>query len=101
MKIDRLPPSVLNGDFLHCQPVEGGAVVEAPILSSEGLLPTAKVVIVCAARIPRSKCKLMVEAGINDGFCQYYQGDSLGDYQIIGPGMDKKLDSGYKNTQTN
>lgn len=96
MEIKRLPASLLNGDFLHCQPVENGPTIEAPIISSEGLLPTAKVVIVCPVRISGSKCKLRIENENADTYCQYYTGDSMGDYQIIGPGMDMKSERGYK-----
>ena len=98
MGIERIPAELLNGKSLHCQPVEGGPVLEAPIFSSEGLLPTARFVVVCPARIPGSKCDLRVKAKSDNTFCQYYKGDSMGDYQIIGPGMDKKSESGYKKT---
>ena len=96
MDLERLPDSLLGGKHLHCRPVEDGPIVEAQIFPSEGELPTARVVIVCGARLPCSKCTLRVESGSEDDHCQYYKGDSLGGYQIIGPEMDKKSDRGYK-----
>jgi hypothetical protein len=97
MKIEILPDTLLNGRFLHCQPVEGGPIVKAQILPSDReLTPTFKVAVVCGARRPCSKCELRMNAGSEDDHCQYWKGDSLGGYQIIGPGMDKKSDRGYK-----
>lgn len=96
MKVDRLPPSVLNGKFLHCQPVENGQIVEAQIIPTDGQLPTARVVIVCPVRIPGSKCKLRMKTEEGNQFCIWYKGDSLGDYQVIGLGMVNKLEGGYK-----
>ena len=95
--VERIPKSLLNGEFLHCRPVEGGAVIEASIIPSDGgETPLFKVGIVCPARRPESKCvvRKFIEGG--DGFCHYYKGDSLGDYQIIGPRMDKKIGNGYQ-----
>jgi hypothetical protein len=97
MDIERLPTSLLNGSCLHCQPVEGGPIVEAPIVQSEdGSTPTFRVVIVCPVRLPMSKCVIRKKAGIGEGNCLWYKGDSKGEYQIIGPGMDKKSDRGCK-----
>lgn len=97
MEIERLPNSLLNGKFLHCQPVEGGPIVEAQIIPSEGeSTPTFKVAIICPARQPCSKCKLRIRADSGDDYCLYWRGDSLGSYQIIGPGMDKKTQGGYR-----
>jgi len=90
MKIERLPDSLLNGKFLHCQPAEGGSVIKAPIISSDESTPTFKVAIICPARRPSSKCELMIREGNGDDQCHYYKGDSRSEYQIIGPGMDKK-----------
>ncbi len=91
MKIEILPHSLLNGRFLHCRPVKGGPIVEAQILPFEGeLTPSFDVVIVCGERQPRSKCGLRISAGSKDNHCQYWKGDSLDRYQIIGPNMDKK-----------
>lgn len=98
MEIDRIPPELLNGKSLHCQPVEDGPILEASIFSSEGLLPTAKFVIVCPARLPGSKCELRIKSKSDNAACLYYKGDSMGDYQIIGLDMDKKSDTGYQAT---
>jgi len=96
--MERILASLLKGDFLHCRPVEGGLTIMAPIIPfDEEETPTFKVVIVCPKRIPSSKCQLRVELGDGDGHCHYYKGDSRGEYQIIGPGMDKKSESGYRN----
>jgi hypothetical protein len=97
MEIDRLSDSLLNGRFLQCRPVENGPVVEAHVIPSEGdLAPTFKVAIICPERRPSSKCELRsVDCSWND-YCLYYKGDSRGNYQIIGPNMDKKLDGGWK-----
>lgn len=94
----KLQDSLLRGGFLHCQPVAGGPIVEAPILPiEEGLLPLAQVIIVCEARKPGSKCRLRQETcGDGDDCCQYYKGDSLDGYQIIGPGMDEKSNRGWE-----
>ena len=89
MKIDRLPPSLLQGKNLHCRPVDGGQIIKAKIFDSEDT-PTFKKVIVCPARRSGSKCQLRIKAGDGGGYCHYYRGDSRGDYQIIGPGMDEK-----------
>ena len=101
MKQEILPNSLLNGKYLHCRPVENGPIIEAPILPSEGELTEgeitiARVIIVCEARRSRSKCEMKIIAGSKDDHCQYYKGDSLGGYQIIGPGMDNKSTRGYK-----
>jgi hypothetical protein len=74
----------------------GGVTVKAPIISSEGKLPMADVVIVCPARKPRSKCELRTKAECEDDHCLYYRGDSLSGYAIIGPGMDKKSYRGWE-----
>ena len=96
MEIERLPNSFLNGNFLHCRPVEDGRIVEAQILpSEEESTPTFKVGIICPAREPRSRCRLRIRAGSGDDHCQYWRGDSLGEYQIIGPDMDKKSNKGW------
>ena len=96
MKIEILPDSLLNGKFLHCRPVKGGPIVEAQIHPSEGeSTPTFKVAIICSARQPCSKCELRISVGSRDDHCQYWKGDSLGGYQIIGPDMDKKSNKGW------
>ncbi len=97
MEILRLDESLLNGKLLHCQPVEGGPVVEARIIPASEELPTVKVIIACPARRAGSKCELLIRSKKNHGHCLYYKGDSLGLYQIIGPEMHKKSDIGYKN----
>jgi hypothetical protein len=90
MGIEVLPESLLNGTLLHCQPIEGGPVVEAQIVASEdGSTPTFKKAIVCPARRSRSQCELRIKAGAEEKRCFYYRGDSLGLYQIIGPGIDE------------
>ena len=95
MDIERLPSSLLNGNFLHCRPVEGCPIVEAPIVQIEdGSTPTFKVAIVCLARRPCSKCELKTIAGSRDDNCQYWKGDSRGEYQIVGPNMDEKSEKG-------
>ncbi len=97
MGIERIPDSLLNGEFLHCRPVEGGSIVEAKIIPSLGeSTPTFKVAIICPARQYNSKCDLRIRAGSEEDHCQYYKGDSRGEYQIIGPGMDNKSDGGWK-----
>lgn len=96
MDIEKLPDSLLKGKFLHCQPVEDGTTVAAPIFPTNGELPTARVIIVCPARQASSKCGIRMAAGVEDNKCQYFSGDSLGEYQIIGPGMDRKLDTGWE-----
>jgi len=90
MNIEILPDSLLNGEFLHCRPVEGGPITEAAIapLQKEGL-STSKIIIVCGKRQPCSKCTARVNAGVEDTYCQYYKGDGYR-YQIIGRGMDRK-----------
>ncbi len=91
MEIRRLPSSLLEGKFLHCQPVEDGPIIEAPIVSSEeGSTPVFNVVIVCPVRRPSSNCALRMVAGSQDVKCQYWEGDSCGQYQIVGPKMDRK-----------
>jgi|GEM_PF-2229636 len=95
MKIERLTRSLLNGKFLHCQPIEGGPIVEAQIFPTEGELTPTNVVIVCGSRQARSKCELKIRGGSKDDHCWYWKGDSLGEYQIIGPNMDKKSDRGW------
>jgi hypothetical protein len=99
MEIDRLPDSLLNGKFLHCQPVDGRPVVEAQIIpltpAELELIKTFKMAIVCPARRPCSKCESRIGTNGGDDHCQYWRGDSLGSYQILGPNMDKKSDSGW------
>lgn len=97
MGLEILPSALLNGRFFHCQPVEGGPIVKAQILQSDTeQTPTFKVAIVCPARRPCSKCEVRINAGSEDNHCVYWKGDSLGEYQILGPGMDKKSNRGYK-----
>lgn len=97
MKIDRLPASLLNGDFLHCQPIKGGEVAAAKIIQSDAdQTPTFEKAIVCPARMSLSRCALRVAANNKDKHCLYYRGDSKGVYQIIGPGMDQESDRGWK-----
>ncbi len=89
--MERIPASLLKGEFLHCRPVDSGPIIKAPIIPSDGAsTPTFKVAIICPARQPSSKCQLRIESESGDGYCHYYKGDSRGEYQIIGPGMDKK-----------
>lgn len=98
MEILRLQESLLKGNFLHCQPVENGPIIEASIdHPSENELPFVKIVIVCPARKASSKCALLSGKGGDSGYCHYYRGDSQGLYQIIGPGMDEKSEAGYVN----
>lgn len=95
--MERIPISLLQGKFLHCQPVDNGPTIEAQVIPSDTeVTPMFKVAIVCPARLSRSKCQLRVEARSEGSHCLYYKGDSRGDYQIIGPGMDNKLFDGYK-----
>ncbi len=97
MDIERIPNSLLNGESLHCRPVDGGPIIKAQIIPFEReSTPTFKVAIICPARRPRSKCELRIRAGSENDYCQYYKGDSRGEYQIIGPGMDKKSEGGWK-----
>ena len=97
MGIERIPNSLLKGEFLHCQPVNGGPIIKAQIIPFEGeSTPTFKVAIICPARRPSSKCELRIRAGSVDDYCQYYKGDSRGEYQIVGPGMDKKIRRGLE-----
>ncbi len=96
MNIEVLPKSLLNGKHIHCRPIEDGPVVKAQIIpvGEESIINYA---IICPARRSSSKCALMVKGKINNGFCQYYKGDGLeGGYQIIGPGADEKLQTGYR-----
>lgn len=95
--MERIPASLLRGDFLHCRPVDGGPTVKAQIIPFDGeSTPTFKVAIVCPERRASSKCHLRMKTGSGDDYCHYYKGDSRGDYQIVGPGMDKKTAGGYK-----
>jgi hypothetical protein len=98
MKIERLPASLLNGKYLHCRPIEAGPVVAAPIIPIGGEL-TFKVAIVCPARQPGSKCARRDRPGVRGPRrCLWYRGDSLGEYQIIGPDTEKS-DTGWENKQ--
>ena len=95
MEIDRLTDSLLNGRLLHCQPVENGPIIEARVIPiGDDSTPAFKKAIVCPARRACSECELRIRAGSENKHCQYYKGDSRGLYQIIGPDMDKKLDTG-------
>lgn len=98
MKIEIIPESLLNGEYFHCRPVKGGPIVEAPMVHSDDeSTPTFKVAIICPQRRPRSKCGLRDRPGVRGPrYCFWYRDDSLGVYQIIGPGMDKKSEEGYK-----
>lgn len=96
MNIERLPQSMLQGDFLHCRPMEGGQIVKAPILSTEGKLAGTQVVIVCPARLSSSKCGIRENTENTDDKCLYYRGDSVSGYQIIGPGMENKSKRGWE-----
>ena len=82
---------LLNGKSLHCRPVEEGPVIEAQVIPTDSIGSFNKVII-CAARLPNSKCALLIKAGINGGFCRYYRGDGRGVYQIVGLDMDNKKD---------
>lgn len=95
MKTEVLPGSLLMGQVLRCQPTEDGPVSIAPIITIEPGLTPVKKIIVCLARRPDSKCVLRMRAGDGDGRCHYWRGDSQGEYQIIGPGMHKKLDRNW------
>ena len=92
MKIEILPDSLLNGKCLHCKPVVDGPTVEAMIVrSDEKLTPAFIWAILCPQRRPKSKCGLRDRPGVRGPrYCLWFKGDSLGVYQIIGPGMDKK-----------
>lgn len=94
MKIEILPDSLLKGRSLHCRPVEGGPVVNAQIVRLEDeSAPTFKLAIICPQRRPGSVCGLRNRPGVRGSRrCLWHKGDSLGVYQIIGPGMDKKTD---------
>jgi len=95
--MERILVSLLNGKFLHCRPIDGGPIIKAQIIPSEvESTSTFKVAIVCPARLPSSKCQLRIDAGSKDNRCLYYKGDSRGEYQIIGPGMDKKSYEGWE-----
>jgi len=95
--IEILPESLLKGEFLHCRPVKGGPIVEAQIVPSEDEPLTFKVAIICPQRRPSSKCGLRDRPGVRGPRrCLWFKGDSKGLYQIIGLGMDKKSDEGYK-----
>lgn len=101
MIIERLPSSLLNGEHLHCRPVKGGPIIEATIVPSDDeSTPTFRVAIVCPARRADSKCGLRDRLGIRGPRrCLWYRGDSLGEYQIIGPDADKKSKGAWKNKQ--
>jgi len=98
MKIEILPESLLNGEHLYCRPVKGGPIVEAQIVHSEDeSTPTFKIAIICPQRQPRSVCGLRDRPGIRGPRrCLWYEGDSHGEYQIIGPNMDMKSEMGWK-----
>lgn len=92
MDIERLTGPLLNGNFLHCRPVEGGPIIGAPIVRFEdGSTPAFRVIIVCPARGPMSKCELRTRVG-GDGRCLYWRGGSRGEYQIIGLAWIKSPD---------
>lgn len=93
MSGERLSLSLLNGDFLHCRPVEGKLIVEAVIVSVGEEMPFVEKAIVCPSRIPSSRCQMR-----KGDYCHWYKGDGFG-YMIIGPGMDKKLEKGYEDTR--
>lgn len=96
MTIEVLPKSMLNGKNIHCRPIEDGPVVKAQIIpvGEEAIINYA---IICPARRSSSKCALRIERNNNKGSCQYYKGDGLETgYQIIGPGADEKLQTGYR-----
>jgi hypothetical protein len=100
MRIEILPSSLLNGEHLHCRPVKGGPIIKATIVPAdyESTL-TFKVAIVCPARQPGSKCALRDRPGVRGPRrCLWYRGDSLGEYQIIGPDTEKS-DTGWENKQ--
>lgn len=94
MKTEILPELLLNGERLYCRPVKGKETVEARIVHSEGKsTPTFKVVIICPQRQSESVCGLRDRDGVRGPRrCLWFKGDSLGLYQIIGLGMDKKTD---------
>ena len=93
MKIESLPELLLNGPNLHCRPVKNGPVVIAQIIRLEAeSTPTFKVEIICPQRRLGGVCGLRDRPGVRGPRrCLWYKGDSHGVYQIIGPGMDKKL----------
>ena len=94
IEIKAIPNSLLRGHSFHCKPVEDGPIVEVNIFPTESET-VVKVVCVCQARKPCSRCGLRTNN--EDDHCHYWQGDGLpGGYQIIGPGMDKKLTHGWK-----
>lgn len=96
MEIERLTDALLNGRFLHCQPIENGPIIEVWVIpTDDDSTPTFKKAIVCPARRTCSECELRIKAGVEDRHCQYYKGDSLGEYQIVGPDMDKKSNKGW------
>lgn len=97
MKVEQLPASLLNGEYLHCRPVRGGQIVTARIVPSDiELTPGFKVAIMCPERRPSSKCELRVKTDSQRYKCRYWKGDSRGEYQIIGPGMDKKSNGDWE-----
>ncbi|QQS39406.1 hypothetical protein IPM62_02220 [Candidatus Woesebacteria bacterium] len=93
MENDRLPKYLLEGrDSFNCQPCKNGPLVTvtiAPNYDREGT--PIEYFLGCPLRKPKSMC----HARRNDRYvknrrCCYWKGDGL-DYQIIGPGMDRKL----------
>lgn len=94
MKIEVLPESLLMGQVLRCQSTEDGPISIAPIIPIEPGLTPVKKIIVCLARRPNSMCALL-GVGSGDNHCLYWRGDFQGGYQIIGPGMHKKLDRNW------
>ena len=96
--MERIPSSLLKGEYFRCRPIEDEKIIVTKIIPSEGeSTPTFKVAIICPARRPSSKCEMKIRAGSEDHHCQYYKGDSQGEYQIIGPGGEKKSDRDWKN----
>jgi hypothetical protein len=88
--MERLPGSLLKGDFLHCKPVDGGPVVKAQIFPAGDELPLVEKVIVCPARVHSSGCKLR-----GGNYCHWYKGDGFG-YMIIAPDSHLRSKRGWK-----
>jgi hypothetical protein len=78
--IEKLPSSLLQGQFLHCRPIENSKIIEAQIFNAGEELPLAERVIVCPLRAPASRCFATGE------LCHYWK-----TRYIIGPNMDNKI----------
>ena len=89
-----IPTALLQGEYFHCQPKENGPTVKLHVIPLETEERVNRIC-VCWARLSSSRCLLRIRDDNNR--CEYWRGDGLAGYQIIGPMADHKSTRGWEN----